>query len=197
DLLDSTIVLITGDHGEELWEHGGFGHGHSLYNELLAVPLLIRVPGRTGRLVEAEPDQIDIAPLILSLAGIENAGMEGTGLDPMSADNRTRRHFACATSYGDEKYSLAADGFKLIDNTGRRGGKTAPLLPVREAGFELFDLTRDAGERENLADAETGVMTGLAGELRRREGARPVAGRQTASPDRETVDKLKALGYLQ
>ena len=51
-LYDKSLIIITSDHGEEFWEHDGIGHGHTLYNELLWVPLIIKVPDSIGRLGE-------------------------------------------------------------------------------------------------------------------------------------------------
>lgn len=68
---DNTVIIVVSDHGEEFWEHGGTGHGKTLYEEVLRVPLLIKLPNsaqagtRSGTLVE----MIDLAPTVLELAG--------------------------------------------------------------------------------------------------------------------------------
>lgn len=70
-LLDRTVVVITADHGEEFLEHGGLGHGHTLHDELLRVPLLVRLPGGIQGVApwETEMQLIDICPTLLTLAG--------------------------------------------------------------------------------------------------------------------------------
>jgi arylsulfatase len=80
-LLQRTMVLITADHGEEFLEHGGLGHGHTLYDELLHVPLLVRLPGGSPGLVSRETvlQSIDLYPTVLALAGVERTppGVQG------------------------------------------------------------------------------------------------------------------------
>jgi len=69
-LLDNTIVVLTADHGEELWDHGSFEHGHTLYNELLQVPLIIRYPSRLpNKRILYRVQSFDLFPSLLGLAG--------------------------------------------------------------------------------------------------------------------------------
>jgi len=71
DLLENSILVITSDHGEELWDHGGFGHHHSLHDELLHVPVLIRTPYQRAGYEVTEPiSLLDIAPTLLDLLKI-------------------------------------------------------------------------------------------------------------------------------
>ena len=69
----SSAVVLTADHGEEFFDHGGWKHGYTLYEEMLRVPLILRLPGnpgeRTGRAIARPADQVDIAPTFLALAG--------------------------------------------------------------------------------------------------------------------------------
>jgi arylsulfatase A-like enzyme len=69
--LDNAIVVVTADHGEELYDHGRMGHGHTLYEELVRVPLLISLPGQRARIdIEQVVSLIDVAPTILDLLGL-------------------------------------------------------------------------------------------------------------------------------
>lgn len=70
--LSRTIVVFTADHGEEFFEHGRAGHGYTLFEEMMRIPLVIRVPGREPRVVPAPEfaGLVDLAPTILSLAGV-------------------------------------------------------------------------------------------------------------------------------
>ena len=71
-LYDSSIVVVTADHGEELYEHGGWEHGKTLFAEVLDVPLIVRLPGGArGRRVAAPVQQIDLMPTLLEAAGVE------------------------------------------------------------------------------------------------------------------------------
>jgi arylsulfatase A-like enzyme len=82
--LDDSIVIVTADHGEELWDHGMFGHHHSLYAEVLRVPLLIRMPGQMRRRDVFEAvSLLDVAPTVLDLLGVAAPSrFEGRSLVP-------------------------------------------------------------------------------------------------------------------
>lgn len=81
DLYDDSLVILLSDHGEEFREHGAFGHGRTLYEEVTRVPLVIRFPhGRWSGLTTASPvSLLDLAPTILDLAGWK--GQRGVELD--------------------------------------------------------------------------------------------------------------------
>ena len=70
DLFDDVIFVITSDHGESFREHGRYFHGHDLYNTVINVPKLVRVPGWFAREVDGQVSVIDIAPTLLDLFGI-------------------------------------------------------------------------------------------------------------------------------
>src|SRR5262249_44967549 len=71
DLLERTVMIVTADHGEEFYDHQNWGHGHSVYNELLHVPLLVRYPRLLPRAahVDAPVMSVDVMPTILDLTG--------------------------------------------------------------------------------------------------------------------------------
>ena len=68
---EETLLVVLSDHGEEFWDHGNVGHAHTLFQELVHVPLLVRLPGdrHSGRRVEATVRLIDVGPTILDLVG--------------------------------------------------------------------------------------------------------------------------------
>ena len=70
-LWENTVVIVTADHGEELFDHGGFEHGHSLLPEVTGVPLVARVPGaaRVGLVVEAQVSLLDVLPTVCGVLG--------------------------------------------------------------------------------------------------------------------------------
>ncbi|MBA7680467.1 hypothetical protein ES703_88783 [subsurface metagenome] len=83
-LFDDTIIILTADHGEEFWEHDGFGHGHCLYPEVVRIPLMIYLPPSLGSVCGRIYDcvsLVDIAPTILDLLGLpEGGGMGGRSM---------------------------------------------------------------------------------------------------------------------
>lgn len=83
---DNTLIVLTADHGEELFEHGGFSHGYSLYQEVLRVPLWIKLPGQTqAQVIQDRVSLADITPTILAAVGVpvEVGGMDGRSLEPL------------------------------------------------------------------------------------------------------------------
>lgn len=79
---DNTLLIVTSDHGELLGEHGGtWGHVHTLYDELLRVPLVMRFPGRipAGRSSEVPVESLDLVPTIFAAAGVPAAQRPSTG----------------------------------------------------------------------------------------------------------------------
>jgi hypothetical protein len=91
-LLDRTILVFTSDHGEEFGEHGQFGrHSHALYDELLRVPLIVRLPGGkfAGKVVERQVRGIDILPTVLDLLDLESPDQcDGSSLTPLMRKRR-------------------------------------------------------------------------------------------------------------
>ena len=82
--LDSALVVVTADHGEEFMDHGMLGHTKTLYDEVLRVPLLIRFPAGIGRSEPTPVALLDVMPTILRTLDLETPeGMEGTALTPM------------------------------------------------------------------------------------------------------------------
>lgn len=186
DLLDDTLIVVTSDHGEEFGEHGQVGwHSLTLYEEVLWVPLIFRLPG--GRFAGQRPPQrvrsIDVAPTLLDLLGVAPpAAFEGRSLLPLFAPGAPPLEDLPAiafrdTARGEIFESLAMRRHKL--NEGR-----------------LFDLEEDPWEKRDRAAADPATRDGLAAELRRQVAARP--GNAPASPvvlGEEERQRLRSLGY--
>jgi len=155
DLLDSTIVVVTSDHGEELGDHGGFGHGHTLYEELLLVPLLVWLPDGSvgGRDVDAPVGVIDVAPTIYDLLGLPpDERLQGRSLAPlMRGAPLPPRPLVAEVDAETRKTALRFDGHKVV---------RAPLDPQLEIpnrrAWEHYALEADPGERHDLAGAPVG-----------------------------------------
>jgi len=194
---ERTLVVVTSDHGEGLGEHGEAEHGFFVYNTTVRVPLIMRWPGtlaggvRTRTLARS----IDLVPTILDLvaggAAVPGA-LPGRSLAPAlrtpggpdtesSAYAETlfpRLHFDCA-----DLRSIRLGGWKYIE---------APRP-------ELYDLTRDPGERNNLFASEGRRVAGLRSRLLDTLGGSPeaaVVGVANPALDPETVRRLASLGYV-
>lgn len=190
-LLDRTIVIVTGDHGESLGEHGEGTHGLFIYDATMRVPMVMRTPyGATrGRRVSQVVRSHDLMPTVLELLGLPaEPGLDGRSLAPFLAGAKLDDLDAYSESlyarhhYGwSELKALRAGRFKYIE---------APRP-------ELYDLELDPGERENLFDARRPLAERLGAELLKAgaeqvtDGAAP-----QATVDPETRERLAALGYI-
>ena len=184
----NTVVIISSDHGEEFFEHGAVDHGHTVYEELLRVPLIAKFPGYGSGYIDTPVDAIDLAPTILDYLGVGiPASMQGRSLLPVIAGlGRERPSFAGPTQLKgsskeaiyykgnkliyDYKYRDAASWYALADDPGER----RPRPPADAAAVELWGLLTD-WRNANV-------------ELRR--------GYRAAREDGAIRDAMKAMGYV-
>jgi arylsulfatase len=144
--LDRTLVIVTADHGEELWDHRKFFHGQSLYDELLHVPLLVRLPGvGHGRVVEPLVRTVDIVPTIAEALGRPAPTGDGRSLQPLAAGRADAERIAFAlVSHAEprtpERHAVRTQRYKLIRNVG-------------DGQIEIYDLAIDPKEKRNLGPA--------------------------------------------
>lgn len=188
DLWSRTLVILTSDHGEELFDHGGFEHGHSMFQEVLRVPLIFWGPGiRAGR-VDAPVSLVDLAPTIYEATGVaiesELAGVSlWAGLHATEIPE-PRQILAHNTLWGAEHEAIVDWPFKLILNpkSGRR---------------RLYDLAADPFERQNLAEENSATARELEQRLLDHLAGLEVNPTESgATLTQEVEDELRALGYL-
>jgi arylsulfatase A-like enzyme len=183
------LAFVTADHGEEFWEHQGMGHGHSLHNELLRVPLLVRFPEPRDDPVSKDPvTLLDIVPTVLDYVGLEPSGvMPGTSLRRPISQHRVR-----VAEEGEYHYSVQIGAWKLI-----RGAYESPRWkPDR---LQLFNLGEDPGELVNKAATEPDRVAEL--ERLWKEFLSNHHFETEAQPSEglgpEDVKSLRALGYIR
>jgi arylsulfatase A-like enzyme len=186
-LTDRTLVVLTSDHGEEFFEHGGCDHGMTLYDEVLHVPLVFRHPlGVTaGMRVSGQARLIDVAPTILELLELEPpASFVGQSLVPqLRGERRDLPVFSGFLASGADDVSLRMDGFKYLHSPEQH----------RDA---LYDLREDPAEQENLVASSHHPRLREFRELTRAWLAEPGAAPDPVLPlDAETLERLEALGY--
>jgi arylsulfatase A-like enzyme len=190
--LADAIVVVTADHGEEFFEHGGKGHRRTLFEEVVRVPLVLRWPGRidAGRVIESPVRIVDVMPTLLALAGVAPpVAMQGRDLGPLLRGGtlpeapalldlrRPRRHLR----------GLRSAERKLVSDARGRS--------------QLFDLARDPGERrplrarEAVAEARRELDRSLEAAQSFRDGL-AARGAVRTPLDREMRERLEALGYL-
>ncbi len=186
-LYESSLIVFVSDHGEEFFDHGSWLHGHSLYGELLNVPLILRLPGGAGagRRVAAAVQHVDLLPTLLDYYRLEPPdALHGRSLLPLvAADAETGPVF---TALATRLSSVVLNRWKLIERPGRPGSFSR----------ELFDLDRDPAERDNLAERRPIVAGYLASLIRARRLETVAVEAERAEIDEATLENLEALGYL-
>jgi arylsulfatase A-like enzyme len=192
DLRDDTLVVLLSDHGEEFWEHGSVLHSHTLFQELVHVPWIVRVPGWRGeaRRIPERVSMLDVLPTLLELLEVPSPAtargrslvplLRGEGVDPAPI-------LAEGFPYGRKQQSVIAGRFKLIRN-------------LVTGGVALYDLDADPAEERNIAARHPGVRIELL-ELLGRElpkGARPEDDPLSRPEDLDPAlqQRLRELGYI-
>ncbi len=194
DLYDRTLIVVTGDHGDEFFEHGNKGHRTTLYEEVIRVPLVIRRPGGVtgGRTIAPVVGIVDIAPTILDLLGLEGREkISGVSLRPLLAGEEPGPPRARLAELAPALYALRGDGVKLFHNA--VAGETIVL-----------DLAADPAETHQNEITSGPLFDRLKAEFedrlrRNRELAEEIrggaAGEEIQFQERER-ERLRALGYL-
>jgi arylsulfatase A-like enzyme len=206
-LLSRTVVAVVADHGEELFDHGLPGHGHTVYDELLRVPALIRFPRQPGYprpvVVTRRVELLDVAATLLDVMGAGPAGEyagrsllpllqgnTGTGTDRARYFETRDRHWV-KPPLDDFLAGVESDGWKLVHDR-------------RDGVVRLFHLDVDPGETEDLSAIHAEktsrmsrlLQAWLAGQQPLEPAEEEAASTGRAVAERET-EALKALGYMQ
>lgn len=190
----NTLIVLTADHGEELWDHGEVGHGRTLYQELINVPLIIWGPGVRARVAELRVEVIDILPTLAFLAGLAPRPFWQGRLLPLFAPEKEyedRAVFSETTTSLRESHlhieSVILNDTKLIRDV-RLG--TAKIFDLRTDPLEQSGSTRPSERARQLAD----VMKSH-GASNRSHAFFDIPASNMAL-DKETSEELEALGYL-
>jgi arylsulfatase len=200
---ERTVLVVTADHGEALGneDDGTFLHGHSLYEELVHVPIVLVLPWlERGRRIADVVSAIDLAPTLLDLAGVPvPASFTGhswltapPSIDPPGAlferlePQWTTRHVLSPGRYGVAEWGMREGPWKLIYTDGR---------------VRLFDLSADPKETKSVDAEHPDVVRLLVGRIARTSPT--LVGREqpphvdpTQGVERPLTEALKALGYL-
>lgn len=195
-LLEQTVVVVVGDHGESLGEHEEGTHGFFVYETATHVPFLIRAPfDRTrGRRVTSLVRTADLAPTVLDLLGTEPAAGEapapGKSLVPVMT--------GAAADLGAEGYAEAMYPLHHYGWSALRAVRIGQYKLIDAPRPELFDLAADPGETTNLFESRRDVGNRLQRALRALEAqfARAAAPAKAETIDPETRARLTSLGYV-
>lgn len=209
-LWEETIFIVTSDHGENIGEHGHMEHYFSLHQTTVKIPLMIRYPAffRPGT-EDVEPTQItDIFPTLMNLLGLDPG--EAHGADLLEPGARSNRPVLCEFYWPSQAlHAYGEDGDDMAMNRWKRHLKAViygsdKLIWASDGDHEFYDLTEDPEERHNLiaspdAAPKVKALTKLIDSLIARYRADFVGERSTdiPEPDEETLEALKALGYVR
>ena len=195
-IYDDALIVLTSDHGEEFWDHGNWEHGHTLYNELVTVPLLIKLPGGAPKGEVHQAISTDaLLPTILDICSVEPS----TGF-PV---RRSLRHlwmraatpdsvepiFLSGVEYYEPREGIVFDGMKYIYATASEEE-------------ELYDLGVDPGEQNSLVGSSDAKLQEARTLLEQRRRLRemhdtPVTGSDGGVQiDPQIEAELRALGYI-
>jgi hypothetical protein len=182
NLSNQTVIVLTGDHGEEFMERTRIGHERTVFNELIRVPLLMKIPGQRPARVESNITTREIFNILTHLDAMENLE-----LDSENIISRTY-HFYKGDRVAPNDFAIISGRYKYIFNPGT--GKE-----------ELYDLQDDVGEKNNLVEQ----MDKKKRELREKlvswidENKMEVEGpsQETLELEEEMNQRLKALGYIR
>jgi arylsulfatase A-like enzyme len=196
EIYDDALIVLTGDHGEEFWEHDGYEHGHSLYNEQLKVPLIIKLPGGEGQkaIVDQRVSLESLTPTLLDLCQIdyEDGYMSGESLvSTWSGGGKDRPLFSTGVLLYEEKEAVIFEDLKYIRS----------LVTGRE---ELYDLSEDPGEENNIFHTSESEAEKLKELLSGHKVKSEILKRhhfidkgEQVEPDADTMRQLKSLGYVE
>ena len=192
-VLETSLIIFTADHGEELFEHGSFLHGHAMWQELLHVPLVVWGPGVAPGREPVPVSLVDIAPTVLEGVGLASPSpFDGRSLWPTLSAGvplPTRPLFSEGVMSGSKPQSAVVDWPRKL------------IVNHQDGLIEAFDLVQDPHERTNLAGEARATTGALIAHLCRHQQTAQGIDRATdhlpAAPDPAVLERLRALGYVR
>jgi arylsulfatase A-like enzyme len=192
NLYEDSMIIFTADHGESFMEHGIFGHGKSLYETEIRVPLIIRFPGGqfAGKKIDGAVQHIDLLPTILNFSATAlPKGLEGMSLlEFLKGKTEIRPVYSELSLDKQNDKALILGDYKLIRTEAHSGPR-----------YKLHHVVSDPEERKNLAGAEPvrfGYMRTMLGQWKRSQQKKNPA-TEKAILDEQTKEQLRGLGYVQ
>ncbi|RMF94833.1 MAG: hypothetical protein D6734_06845 [Candidatus Schekmanbacteria bacterium] len=200
NLYDNSLIIFTSDHGEEFWEHNGFEHGHTVYNELLKVPLLIKMPHSISQKILDIPVSTSyLMPTILDQCGIKYEKENFfKSLSPLLSSN--------ITSYNKEpiisinvfsplrvQRAITFNGFKYISVKVEKNKPTEELYNLADDPLEKHSIADIFPEKVEEAKRIFTRFDKTSKELREKYN---VIKREEISLNKNVIRELKTLGYI-
>lgn len=195
---ENTVFVFVADHGEEFNEHGKWGHGHSVYEELIHVPLLVHRPGAIpARRIGTTVSTMDIAPTVLELAGLQPMpNIAAQSLVPLIYGQRRAMPEMAMSEFLDERRVITAGRWKWII----RGNLTHSMFDLREDPGENTQLDIDqhpiAGRYLRVHQGQFLGAANRAQWMLPSQEAGPDLSAGEVQMDAELQQQLRELGYL-
>ncbi len=193
-VLEKTIVVVVGDHGESLGEHQESSHGFFIYDATVSVPMIIRIPSAElrGKTIAAQVENVDLMPTLCEVLGLPVPGaVQGQSLLPLIAG---RKPLKDREAYSESYYPRYHYGWSELKSLRTSGYKF-----VQAPRPELYDLTLDPREKDNIFSRESTLAEKFARNLERLEQKMSRKGIENRGPqqlDADSREKLMALGYI-
>ncbi len=195
---ENTIVLVVADHGEEFMERGYWGHVEiNLYDEILNVPMILRLPGQTeGVVVQRQVRTLDMMPTLLDLCGfVAPDGVEGVSMAPLWTNGNGSGDYVAPFNIGerwrDDSHVIAirTEAFKYIWDSEK------PDQPL------LYNLQEDAAESKNVVtqyrEQAAEFQAIVEAHLLRVQETMPETAVSQPELDEEVISRLRDLGYVE
>ena len=209
-LYENTMIVLTSDHGEEFFDHKAWLHGHSLYNELLHVPLIIKYPQSKYKNTRLHNTVsiVDIMPTILDEIDVDISGYDFDGVSLVNylknGEKEEQLRIADVDSFNNPdilpvRIALIQNGYKLIMNNdfGRSPEFYLPVPPPI-AKFELYDMKKDPTEKHNLFDQKSAIIRDLLSKIPEIYQTQPEMSKEKRkSRDKDFEETMRALGYIR
>ena len=194
-LANDTLVIVTSDHGEQFWDHGGTLHGQTLYDELLRVPFILRWPGHVeaGKSLSGQMSNLSIMPTVLDAVGARI---------PVQCQSPSVWSFLSGKAPLEARPVFAETDYQGLDLRMIRTPTQKIVYDVEKKTGKIFDLAKDPQEQTNLAETPPAWANELGGTYD--AWAKSITAiRSTMEPARDadrdahTLEQLKQLGYGQ
>jgi arylsulfatase A-like enzyme len=199
-IYDQSLLVFSSDHGEEFWEHGGFEHGHTIYNEQIRIPLIIKLPNSSPALneqVQTPVSLLSLFPTILDYAGIDQR--------PVGADDESLRPFLSAAALDKSDMPIFSEALKYYeDQESVIMNRHKCIHYLAREIYELYDLESDPEEMHSLADSRPELIN-LAKEKLQSfhqhcdsiKAAYGIEKGENLILDKSAIESLRSLGYIR
>ena len=204
EITDKTVIVLVADHGEQFMDHGWIGHTKALYNELINVPLIIKVPNFGGNKIVSTPvELVDIVPTVLKLLNVkyDSAKFQGDSLMPLIEgrikDYRKNRIFSDVRfeDHEDRKYDTEFAFKRSVISESKKF-----IYDYKNGSSELYDLKDDPKEKRNIINIkpEDGThLKTLIEKIVKENTHFSEKGNFSQVLTEDEKEKLKSLGYIK